>query len=129
MPTADSASEISAENASASVVRRRTRPSSPRPIARASTDEVPAIKPIPRLMITITTGKVKLMAASSGAPSWAQNQVSITLKDIIANTPQIIGLVRLMRCERTDPSVKVAREAGACCSKRGSLAENELGGE
>ncbi len=120
----ESPSEISTENASASVVSRLTRVWSPRPMALAMTEEVPAIRPIPRLTITITTGKMKLMAASSGAPSWAQNQVSMTLKDIIARMPQIIGTVRPTRCARTDPSVNVAREAEAFCTERASLGGN-----
>ncbi len=124
MPMTESAMEISTENASASVVSRLTLAWSPRPMALAMTEEVPAMRPIPRLTITITTGKIKLMAASSGAPSWAQNQVSMTLKDIIARIPQIIGSVRLTRCALTDPSVKVAREAETFCTERASLGEN-----
>ena len=85
---------------------------SPSPIARAKTDEVPAPRPIPMLSIVITTGNVKLIAASSIAPNCATNQVSTTLKDIIASIPQIIGRVMARRCSPTGPSVSNGLDEG-----------------
>ena len=44
--------------------------------------------------MSITTGKVKLMAASSCVPSWATKNVSVMLKKLMASMPKNIGHAR-----------------------------------
>jgi len=63
------------------------------------------------LMSVMTTGNVKLMAASSRGPRRATNQVSATLNVIIARMPHIIGTVIARRCAPTGPWVNTGFDA------------------
>lgn len=92
----------------ASVASRRALLESPSPIARATADDVPAPKPIPKLVSTIIIGKVKLRAARGSRPNWAIKKVSTALSDIVAISPQTKGNARIFNCSETRPSVRVA---------------------
>ncbi len=66
--------------------------------------------PMPRLVMTMTTGNVKLMAASCRAPSCATKKVSVALKSMMASTAQTMGTVMDTRCLVTGPSTRRAFE-------------------
>ena len=108
MPAMLSTREAATASVTASAARRRTSPMSPDPTTRAITDEVPAMRPIPRLVITMMIGKVKLIAARASEPNCATNQVSVTLKSIMPRIAHTMGTVMDTRCPATGPSVRRA---------------------
>ena len=72
--------------------------------------ETMAVAPVPRAMpmqpITITTGKVKPMAASALVPRRDTNQVSARLKAVMANVPATMGAAMPSMRRTMPPSVK-----------------------
>ncbi len=102
------AETMSTARARVSVVRRRTVNSSPSPMAREITEEVPTARPMERPAMIITTGKVKLMAASSRVPSWPTKKVSTKLKAIMPSMPTIICMARRVRVDRIGTSTRLA---------------------
>src|SRR5690554_990865 len=110
-PRTHALTEISNVRLMASVARRRAVSASPSPRARAIAEEVPAPRPMLRLVRIMTTGKVKLSAASGARPKCAMNKVSTTFSDIVAINPQTIGIAITFNWCETRPSIKVA------CSK------------
>ena len=80
-----------------SVDRRRARRWSFAPMARATTDEVPAPSPIATLVTIIRIGNPKPNAASSASPTRPMNHVSMRLCAIIVVIPNRTGTVMLTR--------------------------------
>ena len=123
-PRAEHARESTSVNSSAALARRRALSVSPRPMRRAMTEEVPAISPIPKLVRVSTTGNVKVMAASSSAPSCATNQVSAMLNPMSAVRPHTIGVVRRTSSGRSGSRVRegagVRAMAPAMLPRRGA---------
>jgi len=68
-PTNDTAAVITNDRIKLSVVSRCARRGSPDPIALATTDEVPAPRPIATLVTIMRIGKPKLYAASARSPT------------------------------------------------------------
>ncbi len=86
-----------------SVARRRARRWLCAPIARATTDDVPAPRPIATLVTIIRIGNAKLSAASSRSPTRPMNHMSANACAIIMKMPNRTGTVMSTRCRPTDP--------------------------
>ena len=107
MPMALMIAVIRKDNNRLSVDSRRARRWSSAPSARATTEEVPAPRPIATLVTIMRMGKPKLNAASCASPTWPMNQVSMRPWAIIVAIPKSTGTVMSTRCLPTGPCVSL----------------------
>ena len=97
IPTKQKAAVIKKDSKRLSVANRAARSTLFAPIALATTEEVPAPKPIATLVTIINMGKAKLSAASSRSPTMPIKNASAKPCNIIAKTPKKTGTVILTK--------------------------------
>ncbi len=97
------------DRARPSVVSLFTSFQSPFPMARETTEAAPTLRPSANLDSTSSTGKVKLIAASSRIPRRLTKKVSVRLNANMPTMPTAIGTVSEKSFFPIGPSVRTAR--------------------